>query len=55
MHHPFSLHGSRASITPSEGSSRFYVLQLLDDGEPVPADGHEAFVVLVDPRSKLSH
>jgi hypothetical protein len=54
MHRPFHLHGARASLTESEGSSRFYVLKVLDDDEPVPEGAHEAFVVLVDPKTKLT-
>jgi hypothetical protein len=42
------------SITPSPGTTRFYVLKVLDDGEPLPSDGHEAFIVLADPNTKLS-
>ena len=51
---PFRLHGARASISQSAGSNRFYVLKILDDDEPVPADGQEAFIVLRDPKTDLA-
>lgn len=54
LNRPFRLHGARVSLTPSAGTTRFYVLKVLDDGEPVPSDGHEAFIVLADPNTKLS-
>jgi hypothetical protein len=50
-HRPFPLHGARASIAASQGSSRFYVLKVLDEGEPVPKGEQEAYIVLVDPRA----
>jgi hypothetical protein len=53
-HEPFPLHGARAAVTPSEGSSRYYVLQVLDAGEPLPKGALEAYVVLVDPKSQPS-
>lgn len=49
-HRPFRLQGSRASIAASQGSSRFYVLKLLDDDEPVPEGEQEAYIVLVPPK-----
>jgi hypothetical protein len=52
-HRPFPLHGARASIAASQGSTRFYVLKVLDEGEPVPQGEQEAYIVLVDP--KASH
>lgn len=51
MHRPFPLHGARASIAASQGSTRFYVLKVLDEGEPVPAGEQEAYIVLVDPKA----
>jgi len=39
------------SIAPSQGSSRYYVLKVLDEGEAVPEGEHEAFLVLSDPNS----
>jgi hypothetical protein len=51
---PFRLHAARVSITQSPGTTRFYVLKVLDDGEALPSDGHEAFLVLADPNTKLS-
>ena len=51
LHRPFRLSGSRVSLAPSQASSRFYVLKVLEDGEPVPAGEYEAFVVLVDPNA----
>ena len=51
---PFRLHGARVSITQSPGTTRFYVLKVLDDGEALPSDGHEAFILLADPNTKLS-
>ena len=50
-HRPFPLHGARASIAASEGSTRFYVLKVLDEGEPVPQGEQEAYIVLVDPKA----
>jgi hypothetical protein len=49
-HRPFRLQGSRASIAASQGSSRFYVLKVLDDDEPVPEGEQEAYIVLVNPK-----
>jgi hypothetical protein len=49
-HRPFRLQGSRASIAASQGSSRFYVLKVLDDDEPVPEGEQEAYIVLVPPK-----
>lgn len=51
MHRPFHLHGARASIAASQGSTRFYVLKVLDDDEPVPQGEQEAYIVLVDPNA----
>jgi hypothetical protein len=51
LHRPFRLQGARVSISASQGSSRFYVLKVLEDGEPVPPGEHEAFLVLSDPNS----
>ena len=39
------------SIAQSQASSRYYVLKVLEDGEPVPQGEHEAFVVLTDPNA----
>jgi hypothetical protein len=50
-HRPFPLHGARASIAASQGSTRFYVLKVLDEGEPVPQGEQEAYIVLVDPKA----
>jgi hypothetical protein len=50
-HRPFPLHGARASIAASEGSTRFYVVKVLDEGEPVPQGEQEAYIVLVDPKA----
>ena len=50
-HRPFPLKGARASIAPSQGSSRFYVLKVLGDDEPVPEGEQEAYIVLVPPKS----
>jgi hypothetical protein len=45
------LKGARASISASQGSSRFYVLKVLGDDEPVPEGEQEAYIVLVPPKS----
>lgn len=51
LHRPFRLQGARVSLAPSQGSSRFYVMKVLEEGEPVTPGEHEAFVVLVDPNA----
>ncbi|HEX6278089.1 MAG TPA: hypothetical protein VFZ53_33825 [Polyangiaceae bacterium] len=51
LHRPFRLQGARVSISASQGSSRFYVLKVLEDGEPVPQGEHEAFLLLTDPNA----
>jgi hypothetical protein len=50
-HRPFRLQGSRVSIAASQGSSRFYVLKVLDEDEPVPEGEQEAYIVLVPPKA----
>jgi len=49
-HRPFRLQGARASIAASPGSSRFYVLKVLGDDEPVPEGEQEAYIVLAPPK-----
>jgi hypothetical protein len=51
LHRPFRLQGARVSISASQGSSRFYVLKVLEENEPVPPGEHEAFLVLADPNA----
>jgi hypothetical protein len=51
LHRPFRLQGARVSLAPSQASSRYYVVRVLDDDERVPEGEHEAFLVLADPKA----